>query len=224
MAYFHSKLVRSRGGTRARLMRRVACETLEEMTSLQRAWPDHVTINWPPRGAKALKSRSLPMIWIDSVSTDILEGLGSSPVSESHILVLTWLLRAEFWRKNGGRESEGEAFLAINVRGALIQLLRSGDWIDDPSSQGMKSLNNRLEKIDLGRRSDLNFSSSQSPIQRYDRDFTVTEDLKSHVDEVPSGEMDWSAAYRDGSKAHREEILTSRPWMRSMLIETHGAP
>ena len=232
MAYFHSKWTRSRGGLKGRLMRRVAGETLEEMQSLHRAYPDHTTINWPPRGQKALKSRSLPMLWVDADRTDILEGVESSEVPDSYILVLTWLLRREFWLKYGAGEIDGDSFLTVNIRGALIQLLRAGDWIDQPSSLGLENLQYKLEKIDLGRRSDLNFSSRQSPIQKYDQDYKHDQHEPAPVLDVTredggnpeTAEVDFDKMYRDGSREVRMDLWETRPWMRSSWSEKYGEP
>jgi hypothetical protein len=103
-----------------------------------------------------------------------------------------------------------------------------GSWVDSPSSLGLENLHKRLEKIDLGRRSDLNFSSQQSAIQKYDQDFTRTEDIKSHrrndPDEVDDDAPDYNALYRDGSKEDRQHLWDTRPWQQPMWEATYGRP
>lgn len=198
-------------------MRRVAGESIEEMRSLGREYPDNVSINWPPRGHACLKSRSLPMMWVDADRLDILEQIESTMVSDDYIRVLTWFIRQEFWEKHGVFSDEGRSFFELNVRGATIQLLRSGTWVDEPETLGLQKLNQRLEKIDLGRRSDLNFSSTQSEIMKYDQD--------QRIDKAESAKgVDFEAQYRDGTPEARKEILASRPWMESMLVDRYGKP
>lgn len=221
MAYFHSRLVRSRGGLRQRLMKRVVGESIEEMTSIARLWPDQTAINLPPRGKECHKSKSLPMLWVDSERMDILEQIGSESVSEEHILVLTWMLRREWYetRSGIGMPEDIARFFELEIRGNLIKLLRSGNWIDDPESQSLKNLNQRLEKIDLGRRSDLKFSSVQSET-KYNPDTSRYGHLMSPSVRkiVPPVEDDSDIgpneiAYRDGNAEQRAALLEEMPFL-----------
>lgn len=226
MAYFHDKWVRNRGGLKRRPMRRLIGETVEEMQSVVRRWPEATTITWPPRSHDSFKSKSLPMILVDADRTDILEELQSAEVDENYLRVLTFMLRERIYGERLGHTDETRKFFATEVRGNLIRLLKEGSWIDEPENLGLKNLNARLEKLDLGRRSDLNFSSNQSEILKYDRDIKQSrgESFEQGVHEMDLSEMDWSAKYRDGTKATREDILRSRPWMRRMLMERYGEP
>lgn len=223
MAYFHGKWTRNRGGMKRRPMLRMVGETIEEMLNVQRRWPESVVINWPPRGKDTHKSKSLPMLWIDADRRDILEALDSAEVDDNYLRLLTWFIREEFYRTRcGGMRPEVDRFFKTEIRGTLIRLLRDGSWVDHPENLGLKKLNARLEKIDLGRRSDLNFSSQQSAIQKYDPDFQSSDRADPEFRDEP--EMDWEEQYRNGSKVTREEILSSRPWMHSVLVEKYGEP
>lgn len=225
MAVFHSKWVRNRGGLRRRAMRRVVGETVEEMARITRAYPEATVINWPPRSHDSWRSRSIPALWLDADREDILTELGSCEVSEEHIIVLTMMIREELYRTRVGHTPETEKFFELEVRGKMIQLLKSGSWVDHPESLSLQNLNSRLEKIDLGRRSDLNFSSRQSLIGlKYDQDLRAAkkEQRKQGISQEP--EMDWEELYRDGSKDVRKEIVRSRPWMRIPLTEKYGQP
>ncbi len=126
MAYFHSKWARSRGGMKARMMRRIVGETWEEMLSLGRLYPENVVINVPPRGKDSFKSRSLPTALIDDDS-ELLDRVGSCEVSDDHILVLTWLIRRELYNKYHG--SVEDKFFDTGVRGSLRELLKRGEWV-----------------------------------------------------------------------------------------------
>jgi hypothetical protein len=211
-------------------MIKVVAETVEELQSLHRLYPDHTTISLPSRGKEAYKSKSLPQLWIDADQRDLLMIVESTEVDENYLRMVTWLLREDFFNTKCAqyRDEVSDRFFATEIRGNLIRLLRMGSWVDSPSSLGLEKLNKRLEKIDLGRRSDLNFSSQQSAIQKYDQDFTRDEDFKprphAEVEEPVDEGPDWKAMYRDGSKATREDILSTRPWMRSSLVDQYGEP
>jgi hypothetical protein len=211
-------------------MRRLCGETLEEISTVARRWPEATTINWPPRGSDAYRSKSLPLLFVDADRQDILDELESVPVPEEYITVLTMMTRERFFNeKCGGPTEASSKFFAIEIRGKVIQLLRAGAWIDDPSSLSLKNLNNKIENCDLGRRSDLKFSSNPIPldrVQKYDQDLRHAKDDgradDSNLDEEAT--PDFESMYRDGSTEQREEILRSRPWMRSMLAEKYGPP
>jgi hypothetical protein len=205
-------------------MRRVAGETVEEMQSVKRRWPDQTAINWPPRSRDSWKSKSLPILWVDADREDILQELESVEVPEEYLAVLTMMIRCELYGRNVGQTEGTEKFFRREIRGKLIQLLRLGAWIDEPESSTLRNLNARLEKIDLGRRSDLNFSSKQSlGPQKYDQDRTRYHG-KSQKFQNGGAEMDFEALYRDGSRDTRLEILSNRPWMKTLLVEKFGEP
>jgi hypothetical protein len=204
-------------------MRRLTGETVEELRSIQRRWPEAVTINWPPRGRDSWKSKSLPIMWIDADREDVLAELESAEVPDEYLNVLLMMIREELYRTRVGMTDEVEKFFVRETRGKLIQLLRMGAWIDQPENPGLKNLNARLEKIDLGRRSDLNFSSQQAEIQKYDVDFKV-DDSGDVVFRDGDDTPDFYALYRDGSNLTRSEIIKSRPWMKDALIEQYGEP
>jgi hypothetical protein len=209
-------------------MRRVVGETIEEMKSVARRWPDDVSINWPPRSRDAYRSRSIPMLFVDVRREDeILRELESVDVPEEYITLLTMMMRERHYNeKCGGPTEDSAKFFEQEIRGKTILLLRAGAWIDEPSSLSLQNLNKRIEKCDLGRRSDLNFSSTPiglDRVQKYDQDFKQTgegkvEDL--HENKAP----DFDFMYFSGSKEEREQLLTERPWMRSSWIERYGEP
>jgi hypothetical protein len=223
MAYFHSPIpVRKRG----REYISVLGETREEILSAGRAYPDDVLINMPPRGRDSYRSRSLPQIYVPADRMDILGALESCLVSPDYMPVLRMMLREAIYNEVHGETEESRKFFQLEIRGKVIQLLRSGSWVDEPSSLSLKKLNSRIEKCDLGRRSDLNFSSNPVPLsklQKYDQDFKVTKDgdvVDRHEHEAP----DWNELYRYGSPDTRNEILENRPWMRTSLVELYGPP
>jgi hypothetical protein len=213
-------------------MRRVVGETLEEMSSAARRWSEVVSINWPRRTRDAYRSKSIPTLYVEHEhESEILEALDSVEVPETYISVLTMMIREQFFNeKCGGPTPESAKFFEQEIRGKTILLLRAGDWIDEPSSLSLKNLNSRLEKLDLGRRSDLNFSSNPVPIdrvQKYDPDFKKVGKKGSRYSTesgIENDTPDFETLYRDGSTEQRTEILESRPWMRFMLIEKYGEP
>lgn len=233
MAYFHEKFPKSKGGKKRRVMRRVCGETIDEILSVARRWPEATTINLPPRSADAWKSKSLPMLHVDVERRDILEELKSAEVSQEHIRVMTMQLREDWFRTRCERymTKEVERFFRNEVRGKVILLLRSGSWVDQPENLGLQNWNNRVEKLDLGRRSDLNFSSDPIPIdqvQNYDPDYKPShlatqrfgpKDKVIHEDSTP----DFLAMYRDGTQEVRRELWSSRPWQQYAFRE-YGEP
>lgn len=228
MAYFHSRFVKSRGGRASKAMRRVCGETIEENLSVARRWPEATMINWPPRGRDAYRSKSLPTLFVSADRQDILDEIESVEVPEEYITVLTMMMRERFYNeKCGGPTPESEKFFTTEIRGKIILLLRAGAWVDEPSSLSLKKLNNRIEKCDLGRRSDLKFSSNPIPLTKvgraHDKDFKIEKD-GTVVDRHPDTGPDFEAMYRDGSPEVRQDILTRRPWMRNQLVPLYGEP
>lgn len=184
---------------------------------MQRRYPDHVWINWPPRTTKALKSKSGIRMFLDASREDILEELDCAEVSENHVKLLTCMLRKQYFERYFTLTDDETKWLDTQIRGTLHQLLRAGDWIDEPENLGLKKLNNRLEKFDLGRRSDLKFSSVQSlGKQKYDPDFS--EKRIKDLEETP----DFDLQYQDGTPETRKSLREERPWMAKHWIESYG--
>ena len=225
MAYFHSKWVRNVGGRKGRPTRKLLGETIAELQTVKRLWPDAVVMNLPPTGIEAWRSKSLPSLRIDVDRQDILDEIKSVEVSDEHLRVLTWELRREWYvMRSGVGIGDRETFFATEIRGNLIRLLRAGEWIDDPATESLKNLNSRLEKIDLGRRSDLKFSSDQSfenekyVSDRYNRQFREAD---PEIQEYQDSELsDNEREYRDASPEKRAEILSFKPWL-SYLAEKY---
>ncbi len=156
-------------------------------------------------------------MWVDADREDILTDLDSVEVSDEHICLLTWMIRRELYASRVGMTDDVEHFFDLEIRGNLIKLLVRGSWVDEPENLGLKKLNYRLEKIDLGRRNDLNFSRWQSDVHKYDQDL-IQKNMKKNA-QLP----DWEKMYLNGDKAFREELLNQRPWMRSMMEEKYGS-
>jgi hypothetical protein len=210
-------------------MRLVLGETIDEILSVARRWPEATTINLPPRTKDAWISRSLPQLFVDADREDILQELNSCEVSPEHVKVMTFQLREDWFRTRCQQylTPEVEKFFRTEIRGKLILLLRAGKWIDEPENLGLQNWNKRVENYDLGRRSDLNFSSTPIPVdqvQKYDPDFKRDDEgelVERRESEVP----DFEDMYRNGSKKVRQEIWNTRPWMRRSFLEKgYGEP
>lgn len=220
MAYFHSKLPKSVGGMKRRIMTRVVGETLDQMRSVARRWPEATVITSFPRSVGNVRTRGEMKLFVDVDRRDILEELDSAEVSDNHIKLITYELRLAWFEKIGHLSEADRHWLKTQIRGTLHQLLRFGDWVDHPENLGLKNLNYRLEKFDLGRRSDLKFSSDQSGAHKYDYDAKRTDLEPEAVDADP----DWRSMYRDGSSETRQRVLAERPWLKSSLVEEYGEP
>jgi hypothetical protein len=221
MAYFHAKFVKSKGGTKRRVMRLVLGETIDEILTVARRWPEATTINLPPRTSDAWKSKSLPQLHVDADREDILQELDSAEVSAEHVKVMTFQLREDWFRSRCGRymTEEIEKFFRTEIRGKLILLLRAGAWVDEPENLGLQNWNKRIENYDLGRRSDLKFSSnpiSLTEVQHYDQDLK-REDTQE--------EESWLTTYRNATDAERIGLFTDLPpWRKNMVREMFGEP
>lgn len=221
MSYYHDRFPRSRGGLAKRQMIRVSCDVIQEIFDLRAKYPDDVTINLPPRGRDCWKSKSLPMAWVREESSHILQEIESEAVSEDYLRVLTFMLRREWFRAKSGRDpDERESWFQQEIRGSLQRLLRSGTWVDSPFGPNVKKLNLKLEKIDLGRRSDLKFSSTQDEgHQKYDLDAN-RKDMK----EAPADFNTWTEA--DYAKADSEVkaliLAEQKPWTAHAWKQAHG--
>jgi hypothetical protein len=97
----------------------------------------------------------------------ILENQKMCKIPEDYLPVLNMLMRQEFARTcPGGYSPEMRKFYDSEIRGKVIDLIRRPRGlgvIENPVHSDLKFLNNLLENIDLGRRSDLNLYSNSSP-------------------------------------------------------------
>lgn len=199
MAYFHENFVRDRGGTAAISRIKVIGETVHEQRQLKIKFPDAVTICWPDRHTPRYKSRKLPEVWLNADRKDILDQIGSVGVPKPYIVVLTMMLREEFWKASRHWNEEMESYFRLEIRGKTIDLIKSGSVIKEPENPNLQKLNRRLEKIDLGRRADLNFYLGPDLANmKYDQDAKRT-DLDEDI-------SDQERAYRDGNSAQCDAI------------------
>lgn len=200
MAYFHSPNVRKRGGSGSRDRIKVIGETVQEQKLLKINFPDAVTITWPERRGGDYKSRTLPEVWLNADRKDILEQIESCEVPEPYITVLQMMMRELWWKESRYWDEAMEKYFRDEVRGKTILLVRSGSVIKEPENPNLQKLNRRLEKIDLGRRKDLNFYlGTNLTNMKYDQDAKRT-DLDTKLD-------DQERAYRDGNSLQRQQIL-----------------
>ena len=212
MSLYHSEFGRSFGGLKGRQMVRVVGDTWEEMLSVSREKPEISLLNRPRAQIDMFKSRSLPTLKVDSSELGQIE---SDRVSESHILVLTWVIRREIYCERFKTTVEVEKFFEIGIRGSMLHLLLHGDWIDEPGTIGLQNLNTKLEKIDLGRRSNLNYSKVQDLTSlKYDYD-AKREDL------TPISELHQSYELADPEK--RAAMRSQKPWLATKWIEDFGS-
>lgn len=213
MTYYHSQFTKMVGGMKGRSMIRVVGATWEDMVRVTRDRLEISVINRPPMKIDSWKSKSLPVLRIDAndEGLEYLESIGSDQVSEDHILVQTWIIRRELYARSFEITEEIERFFDQGVRGSLRELLKRGLWIDQPGTLGLQNLNDRLEKIDLGRRSDLNFSREQ-PTEpgKWDRD--------AKRDDIPDPDQ----AYVNATESVRETLRQQKPWMASKWIVEYG--
>lgn len=222
MAYFHENYARNRGGTAKIARIKVIGENIREQRALKVKFPDVVTISWPDRRNANYKSRALPEVWLNADRKDILEQIESCEVPKAYIVVLTMMLREEFWKASRHWNEEMEKYFRLEIRGKTIDLIRSGSVIKEPENPNLQKLNKRLEKIDLGRRTDLNFYLGVDLTKlKYDQDARRT-DLKQEL-------SDQERAYRDGSSTQRQEILDQLTadglkWKTGLWISRYGSP
>ena len=215
MAYFHSRSPKSPAG---KPKWKVVGDKVEEILTLGREYPEVKTIVPDRRNTKITSKSQAIYALVPYERTDILEKIDSTAVSDLHISVMSMILREENWGTRFGHTDSSRAYFTREIRGKTIQLLTRGAWIDEPSSLGLKKWNNRVENLDLGRRSDLKFSSTQSERLKYDAD-AKREDLGA------SSEEDWIYEYRNASPEKRKEIFQElMPWRKPMILEKFGEP
>lgn len=223
MAYFHKKWAETTGGRAKHLRIKILGETLEELLSLRRAFPEAVTIVVPPRGHDSYRSKSLPHAKIPADRTDILEAVDSCPVDENYLKLISFILREDIYRHRVGHTPETEKWFQNEIRGKLILLLRMGSWVDEPENLGLKNLQQRLEKIDLGRRSDLKFSSRQSLTDlKYDQDIRMAKKAEEPEEEE---EPFWLKEYRNAGTEQRMDLYKKLPGHQQYMVrERFGEP
>lgn len=215
MSLFHTNTVKLIGGLRGRAVRRVVGEEWEEMLSFSREDPEAITITAPPMDRMVYKSKSIPMVRIDAERDDILRARDSSLVSDHHILVLTWLIRREIYMARYPTNDVIDKFFDKGIRGSMGDLLKSGSWIDEPENHRVENLNQMLRKIDLGRRSHLNYTSNQ----------VMWVDLSKKTKDKDSGRTDLTDPYADYEKAPTEaraQLRKAKPWMAAKWLELYG--
>lgn len=216
MAYFHEQNARNRGGL-ARISKiKVIGETIEEQQKLKIQFPDAVTICWPDRRTGNYKTRTQPEVWLNANRTDILEKIGSVAVPKPYIVVLTMMLREMWWIRSQNWTEEMEKWFEKEIRGKTIDWKKSGLKIENPENLSLQKLNERLEKIDLGRRNDLKQAGGPT---KYDQDANRT-DLDQKLDPR-------ERSYRDGNSITRQQILDRLPahekWKRNLWISRYGS-
>ena len=120
-------------------------------------------LNVPNRGLNMHKSKQPVRVLIPGKWKTWLEDMGKCWIPDKYVPVLNMMLKKQYSAYSGkGLTPEMEKHYNAEIRGKVIDLLRSGEWVDEPEHPDLEFLNQQLEKIDLGRRSDLKFSSTQS--------------------------------------------------------------
>lgn len=211
MAYFHAREPVNRGGMKRRLMRKVLGETIEELLFVGQTYPDHTTINLPPRGKNCWRSRSLPFAFVDNDQIRILEALESVEVGDEYLHVITWLLRKEHYERYG--DGSQDRWFQRELTGNMSRLLRSEQWVDEPEDSSLVNLNAKLGKIDLGRRSDLKLSTFQPETAKYDADL-----YRKNLSDLSDVDQEYHVA----SPTKRTQLRRERPWLAKKWIQDFG--
>jgi hypothetical protein len=207
MAYFHRDLVQSIGGKKGRPVIKVVGESWEEMRSLHREYPDETVLIYPKRGSGNFKRRPFPELWLDADKKAILDEIESAEVGQWTIRALTMMIRHEFWLKYGDGESEIEHWFQKEIRGKIIEMRKWNEWSNGSENQGLNNLMAKLEKIDLGRRNDLNPHHPEYRTNKYG----------SHSQTDDDQVVDWGAKYRNSSPEERIRLLEEHPWLKRIV-------
>jgi len=108
-------------------------------------------------------------ILIRETQASFLGALEIPALPEKYLPLLNMMLRREYtilkgqFKPEDPRDKEIDTYFNREIRGKKIDLLRSGQWVDEPTDPAIMELNQYIrENLDRGRRSDLNYSSSQS--------------------------------------------------------------
>jgi hypothetical protein len=120
------------------------------------------SLTLPDRGKDMYKSRTQIRVLVKRAHSAFLDDQNITFVPRMYVPVLNLMLRKEYARRSGvGWTDEVLAFFERETRGKIIDLLRSGQWVDEPETSDLENLNQQLKNFDLGRRSDLKWSSNQ---------------------------------------------------------------
>lgn len=117
----------------------------------------------PPRGKAILKSKVTPRLIIAERSVPRVVEMGAVKVPNEYIPILNWILKKEYYESYSGvgMTEIAEKKFQHEIRAKRNILLRTQSWVDEPSDPALENLNQLIEKIDLGRRTDLQYSSHQ---------------------------------------------------------------
>jgi hypothetical protein len=141
----------------------IAKGTREALASLAGA-AIHLSLSIPDRGKGMYKSKTPIRLLLPEHQEFLLERENVCQIPDSYVPVLNMMMREQYSHLSGvGVTEESRKFFEREIRGKIIDLCRSGTIVDFPEDSRLENLNNQLAKIDLGRRSDLKFSSTQSP-------------------------------------------------------------
>lgn len=215
MTMYYAGTVRSIGGRKKRAVYRFQADNWVELKAFADRWGENCVLLAPPRGVHDYKSKIMPNVLLDAVCTEEAADEGAVRVSDRHILVLAWLQRREFYALRHEITPEIEKFFELGTRGAMVKLLRAGEWYEHPKNSGHVILNVKLEKIDLGRRSDLRYARKQDST-KYDQDMR-----KDRLQELYS-EPGPDDAYIQADATTRARMRGAKPWMASKWIRFYG--
>lgn len=225
MSIYYSTEIIKTGGKVQYPCRRVVTDEIDELMlvfrKLRTIDKASVSLQVPPRGLPATKSKKLPFIQVRESLIDEVRSLGGVKIPDAYLWVLIYQLKELFYRLDEESQCEkGDQYFVRKIRSKVVELLvgkrcitgnfAPGEWVDDPSDledpevgRVIKTLNRRIEKIDLGRRSDLNFSSKQE----VDAEMKYERNKK-----VPSGPVEedtmilkWISADEDGRLRLQED-------------------
>lgn len=217
MTLFYSENTRSIGGKKRRRVIPVVSDEFGELWNFRKKYADHCELIMPERGVKAYKSRRLPVLLLDEEWRDLLQVEDAEKVSAMHVKVLTWVLRKQIYLSyHPEPPAEIIKFFDAGIRGTLRELLKSGLWIDEPETPGIKTFQSELEKIDLVRCSHLKFSSQQPGEEKLF--YREKREYDRQLEEF--GDPD--TEYREGSSETRARLREERPWMAEKWIEVYG--
>lgn len=224
MGIYYSDEVRLTGGSKQHECRVVVTDTPDELLGLYQHLKKEnqnqgCSLIIPRRGLESYKSKTRPHILLREEKIDQVRSLGAIKIPSPYMEVIISLLKKKFYEERSGIDyigDEVEHYFELKIRSKVIKLLESEEWIDDPEQIddeririSFQKLNAMIEKIDLGRRYDLKYSSFQDgkrpnygPRRKREYDWIENASLREWI---------------DGSTEKRIEILRSRPWTLNQL-------
>lgn len=120
----------------------------------------------PPRDLAGYKSKIWPHVTVRVECEDFLKEMGAVKIPDGYFHVLAVMLKRDMYLVDHPLTPEVDKYFELKIRSKVIQLLESGDYVYEPGEYPVEKaiasiyhLNAAIEKIDLGRRSDLNFSN-----------------------------------------------------------------